>query len=114
MYPGINQEAVKVEDVPENYDEYNPPSLPERDSVPPMSSIGRGKKLGVPRQILIPTIKGKHHDEGVYEGVGFPQVKSIKFECEMYRIKDQFSGARYSTKRGVINLQFDDDTPPPP
>ena len=32
----------------------------------------------------------------------------------MDRIKDQFSGAIYSTKRGVINVQFDNDAPPPP
>ena len=32
----------------------------------------------------------------------------------MDRIKNQFAGAGYSTKRGVINLQFDDDAPPPP
>ena len=32
----------------------------------------------------------------------------------MDRIKNQFSGAGYSTKRGVINLQFNDDAPPPP
>ena len=32
----------------------------------------------------------------------------------MDRTKNQFAGAGYSTKRGVINLQFDDDAPPPP
>ena len=32
----------------------------------------------------------------------------------MDRIKNHFSGAGYSTKRGVINLQFDDNAPPPP
>ena len=32
----------------------------------------------------------------------------------MDRIKNQFSGAGYSTKRGVINLQFDDDEPQQP
>ena len=50
----------------------------------------------------------------MYEGVGFPQVKSIRVECEMDRITNQFAGAGYSTKRGVINLQFDDNAPPPP
>ena len=35
VYPGIKQEAIKVEDVPENDDEDNRPSLAERDSVPP-------------------------------------------------------------------------------
>ena len=32
----------------------------------------------------------------------------------MDRIKNQFAGARYSTKRGIINLHFNDDAPPPP
>ena len=114
MYPGIKQEAIKVEDVPEDDDEDNPPSMAEWDSVPPMVSLGRGRRLRVPMQMLIPTMNGKHHDEGVYEGVGFPQVKSIRVKCKMDRIKNQFEGAGYITKRGVINLQFDDDVPPPP
>ena len=63
MYPGIKQEAIKVEDVPEDDDEDNPPSLSERDSLPPMASLGRGKRVRVPRQMLIPTMKGKHHNE---------------------------------------------------
>ena len=50
----------------------------------------------------------------MYEGVGFPKIKSIRIECETDRIKNQFADAGYSTKRGVINLQFDDDAPPPP
>ena len=47
-------------------------------------------------------------------GVGFLQIKIIRVECEMDRIKNHFAGAGYSTKRGVINLQFDNDAPPPP
>ena len=93
MYPGIKQEAIKVEDVPENDDEDNPPSLAERDSVPPMASLDRGKIVRVPRHMLIPTMKRKHYDEGVYKGVGFPHIKSIRVEYEMDRIKNQFAGA---------------------
>ena len=114
MYPGIKQEAIKVEDVPENDDEDNPPSLDERDSVPPMASLVIGKRVRVPSYMLIPTMKGKHHDKVVCKGVGFPYIKSIRVKCEMDRIKNQFAGAGCSTKRGVINLQFDDDAPPPP
>ena len=62
VYPGIKQEVIKVEDVPENDDEDNPPSMAEQDSVPPMASLGRGKRVRVPRQMLIPTMRGKHHD----------------------------------------------------
>ena len=79
-----------------------------------MASLYRGKVVRLPSKIVIPTMKGKHHEEGVYEGVGFPQVKSIRVECEMDRITNQFAGAGYSTKRGVINLQFDVDAPTPP
>ena len=114
VYPGINKEATQVEDGPEDDDKDNPPSLVERDSVPHMAILGRGKRVRVPRKMPIPTVKGKHHDEGVYEGVGFPQVKSISVECKMDRINNQFAGAGYSTKRGIINLHFDDDAPPPP
>ena len=32
----------------------------------------------------------------------------------MDRKKNQFAGYGYSKKRGVINLQFDNDAPPPP
>ena len=114
MYPGIKQEAIKVEDVPEDDDEDNSPSLAERDSVPPMASLGRFKRVRVPMQILIPTTKGKHYDEGVYEGVGFTHIKSIRVECKTDCTKNHSAGAGYSTKRGVINLHFDDDAPPPP
>ena len=59
-------------------------------------------------------MKRKHHEKEVYEGVGFPQIKSITVKCEMDRIKNHFAGAGYSNKRGVINLKFDNDAPPPP
>ena len=99
--------------MPENDDEDKPPSLAKQDSVLPMASLGRVKRVQVPRQMIIPTMKGKHHDDGLYEGVGFPQIKTIRVECEMDRINNQFAGARYSTRRGVMKLQFDDDAPPP-
>ena len=88
VYPGIKQEAIKVEDAPEDDDEDNHPSLADRDSVPPMASIGIGKRVRVPRQMLTPMMKGKHHDEGLYEGLGSPQVKSIRVDCEMDHIKN--------------------------
>ena len=71
LYPVIKQEAIKVEDVLENDDEDNPASMAEKDSVPPMSSLGRGKRVQVPRQMFILTMKVKHYDEGVYEVLGF-------------------------------------------
>ena len=75
VYPGIKQEAIKVEDVPENDDEDNPPSLAKQDSVPPVVILGIGKRVRVPRHMLIPTMKGKHHNEGVYEGQVPPRLK---------------------------------------
>ena len=59
VYPGIKQEATKVADMTENDDEDNHPSLSERDSVPPMESLDRGKRVQLTRQMLIPTMKGK-------------------------------------------------------
>ena len=112
MYPGTKQEAIEVEDVPEHDHEDNPPSLAEQDSIPSMASLVRGKRVQLPRKMLITTMKGKHHDEGFYKGVDFPQIKSIRVECKMYRIKNQFAAAGYSTKQGVINLQFDDNALP--
>ena len=81
LYPGIKKEAIQVEDVPEDDDDDNPPSLAKRDSVPPMVSLGRGKIVTVPRHMLIPTTEGQNHDEGLYEGVGFPQGKGIRVNC---------------------------------
>ena len=114
VYPRIKQEAIQVEDVPEDDDDDNSPSLAKWDSVSPMASLVRGKRVRVPRRMLIPTMKGGNHDEVMYKEVGFPQVKSIRVECEMDCIKNHFSGAGYSTKGGDINLQFGDDAPPPP
>ena len=48
-YTGIKIEAIKIEDVPEEDDEDNPTSLSEQDIVPPMASLGRGKRVRVPR-----------------------------------------------------------------
>ena len=103
VYPRIKQETIKVEDVSENDDEDNPPSLAERDSLTPMESLGIVKIVRVPRWMLIPTMKGKHHYERVYEEVGFPHIKSIRVECETDRTKNQFAGNGYSTKQGVVN-----------
>ena len=44
LYPGINQEAIKIEGIPENDDEDNPPSLAERDNIPPMASLDKDKR----------------------------------------------------------------------
>ena len=86
MYNRINQEAIKLEDMPEDDDEDNPPSLSEQDSVPPLERLGRGKRVRVPTQMLIHTMERKQYDEVVYKGVGFPQNKSIRVECKMVRI----------------------------
>ena len=100
--------------MPEHDDEDNPSSLADQDRVPPMESLGICNRVQVPRQMIIPTMKRKHHEKEVYEGVGFPQIKSITVKCEMDRIKNHFAGAGYSNKRGVINLQFDNNAPASP
>ena len=35
VYPRVKKEAIRIEDVPGYDDEDNPPSLAERDSLPP-------------------------------------------------------------------------------
>ena len=39
------------------------PVWPSGIAYPPMESLGRGNRVIVPRQMLIPTMKGKYHDE---------------------------------------------------
>jgi hypothetical protein len=75
---------------------------------------GRPGMVKKPREKFIPVMKGRtqRHNEGVY-GVNCPQASSMKVECEADRFRSKFAGAGYSTKRGVIHLQFDDNAPPP-
>ena len=58
-------------------------------------------------------MKGKTHGSKTTTGVGFPQMKKIVAEREKYEILNQYSGAGYGTKQGVINLVFDENAPPP-
>ena len=62
MHIGIKQEEIQVEDMPEDDDEDNPPNRADRDSIPPMASLGRCKRVRAPSQMLISMMKGKHHD----------------------------------------------------
>ena len=62
MHIGIKQEEIQVEDMPEDYDEDNSTSLADRDSIPPMASLGRCKRVRAPSQMHISMMKGKHHD----------------------------------------------------
>ena len=76
-------------------------------------SLGRGKRNIKPRTLFSPKMKGKTHGSKTSTGVGFPQIKKIVVEREADKILNQYAGAGYGTKRGFINLVFDEDAPPP-
>ena len=59
--------------------------------------------MRTPREMYVPSHKGKSYAKEQYKGAGFPEVH--KRESEEERLRDQFVGAGYCTKRGVINLQ---------
>ena len=86
-------------------DEGDNPSSPSSQETTPQVNPRRGARVRKPRERFIPTMSGQHHDQGVYPGVNFPQVEKM---TDAEKIKTQFAGAGYNTKRGVLNLQFDD------
>ena len=57
---------------------------------------------------LDPTHKGQSYDQGV----AFHQVSHLKVS-EGDEIKGQCVGAEYSTKKGVLHFNFNEDTPCP-
>ena len=61
--------------------------------------------------MYVPSMQGKSYANGKYKGVGFPTVKNISTEGE--ELRNQFAGAGYCTKCGVINLQMHGTVPPP-
>ena len=50
----------------------------------------------------MPSVQGKRDAKVKYEVIGFPTVK--KGSTEEGELRNQFAGAGYCTKRGVINL----------
>jgi hypothetical protein len=83
------------------------------DSPDKGETLGRGKRKIIPRTLFPPKMKGKTHGDKATTGVGFPQIKKIVVEREKDEILNQYAGAGYGTKRGVINLVFDENAPPP-
>ena len=71
----------------------------------------RGKRNRTPREMYVPSVQDKTYAKGKYEGVGFPTVRKRSTNGE--EVRNQFGGARYCTKRGVINLQMNGTAPPP-
>ena len=59
---------------------------------------------------FIPTMKGQSHDEGVHEGVGFPETVAN----DLAAAQEEFSILPpdvYDTVRGVLHLQTDEGEP---
>ena len=64
-----------------------------------------------PRTLFSLKMKGKTHGSKATTGVSFPQITKIVVEREKDEILNQYAGAGYGTKRGVINLVFDENAP---
>ena len=74
-------------------------------------SLGRGKRKIKPRALFSPKIKGKTCGSKITTGVGFEQIKKTVVEREKDKILDQYAGAVYRTKRGVLDLVFNKGAP---
>ena len=59
----------------EEHNLYDDPEEEENDQLEPEVFLGRGQRIIRPPQIIIPTMKGKHHSLGVYGGTSFHQVE---------------------------------------
>ena len=56
-------------------------SEPQDSGVPPQDAVlCRSSRLRTPAREFISTMTGQSHDEGVHEGVGFPEAASQKFQ----------------------------------
>ena len=78
--------------------EYSEPNVSQ-------TSLRRGPRVRKQVKHLVPTHKGQSYDQGV----AFHQVSHLRVS-EEEEIKGQFAGAGYSTKKGVIHFNFNEDT----
>ena len=74
----------------------------ESSDVPQDGGVRRSKRNMTPREMYVPAMQGKMYAKGKYEGVGFPMVR--KRSTKGGELRNQFTGAGYCTKRGVLNL----------
>ena len=68
----------------------------------------QGTRVRSQAKYLVPTHTGQSYDQGV----SFHQVSHLKVSKGNY-VRDQFAGAGYSTKKGVLHFNFNEDTPCP-
>ena len=61
--------------------------------------------------MYVPSMKGKSYANEQYDGFEVPTVKERSTEGE--ELQNQFAGAGYCTKHGVIYLQMHGTAPPP-
>ena len=76
-------------------------------------TLGCGKWKIIPRALFSLKMKGKTHGRKATTGICFQQIKKKVVERGKDKILNQYSGAGYGTKRGVINLVFGKNAPPP-
>ena len=62
----------------------------------------------------MPKDEGQDKWEQIHHRGGIPPNKKIVAERDKGNILNQYIGAGYGTKRGIINLVFDINAPPPP
>ena len=74
-----------------------------------LEPTGRGQHVRTKRTPFSLKMKGAYHN-----GVGFPQVRGIQVDYKKESIMGMYQGARYASRKGVINVKVDSDAPPPP
>ena len=73
--------------------------------VPPQDAgLRRSSRVRTPGEKSIPTMKGQRYDEGVHEGVGFPEAAANNLAAAQ-EIPSILPPDVYDTVRGVLHLQ---------
>ena len=86
-------------------------SEPQDSGVPPQDAgLRRSSRLQTPGRKFIPTMTGQSHDEGVHEGVGFPEAAANNLAAAQ-EVPSILPPDVYDTLRGVLHLQTDEGEP---
>ena len=84
-------------------------TVPTPVPTPEPEPLGRGKRTRTKPVIFSPKLKGKSHDTPSRSGhIHISVQEGDELSCDKY-----YSNCGYSTKRGVINLNLQDNVPPP-
>ena len=86
-------------------------AVAESNGSPQDRGVCRSGRNKTPREMYVPSMQDKSYANEKYDGVGFSTAKKRLSEGE--ELENQFAGAGYCTKRGVINLNMQGIAPPP-